>query len=123
MITTQKDISNSLNITKDTTNPTQGANINEEDEEEGENDFLNSYITVTEASTPDHQPIQYSDNEIKFTQPGTQVCVFQYNVLPPIGKIFRVNKKYNLVEMFFKPWQMYQADGDGILHPIGLLKP
>jgi hypothetical protein len=123
-ITSDKDTSNSQNILQDSTIPTHGADASEGDDEDDDNDFLNSYITVTKAPPPpDQQPIQYGDNEIKLTQPGTQVCVFQYNVLPPIGKVFRVNKKHNLVEMIFKPWQMYQADGDGNLHPIGLLKP
>jgi hypothetical protein len=59
-------------------------------------------------------------NKIKFCKHGTQVCMFEYETLPTIGKLFWVDQQHNLFEVAFTPGEVYQADSNGILQTIGL---
>ena len=64
-----------------------------------------------------------NDNDvITLTKPGFQVCTLEYNVLPVVGTLYIVNSDHNLVKVIYEPDMVYQTDGKGILHRIGLLK-
>ena len=58
-------------------------------------------------------------NNIQFCKPDTQVCVFEYEILPPVGNVFRVDQQHTLVVVFIRG-KVYQADSNGDLHTIGL---
>ena len=60
------------------------------------------------------------DNLIKLLKPGIQVCAFEYNILPPIGVYYRVNKNHHLVKVVIEPGIIYQADNECNLYKVGL---
>jgi hypothetical protein len=103
------------------------ANPDEEDPEDDEEneEFINNFITFkdtaspesTKCTIPNPQLSEYeSDSEIKLDTNGTQICMFKYDARPPIGSLFKVNKKHNLVQIKLKPGRVYQTDDNGILH-------
>ena len=97
----------------DEVNPKHYEEDDQEDEEGAE--FFNSMIDTTDTCSN-------SDSEIKLCNTGTQICAFQYNILPPVGSLFRVNKRHNLLQFKFRPGQVYQADVNGTLHKSNLMK-
>jgi hypothetical protein len=60
------------------------------------------------------------DNIIKLIKPGIQVCAFEYNIRPPVGIYYRVNKDHNMVKVEIEAGLMYQADHACTLYKVGL---
>jgi hypothetical protein len=60
------------------------------------------------------------DNVIQILKPGIQVCAFEYNILPPVGIYYRVNKNHHLVKVVIEPGIIYQADDECNLYKVGL---
>jgi hypothetical protein len=60
------------------------------------------------------------DNVIKILKPGIQVCAFEYNILPPVGIYYRVNKNHHLMKVVIEPGIFYQADDECNLYKVGL---
>jgi hypothetical protein len=60
------------------------------------------------------------DNVINILKPGIQVCAFEYNILPPVGIYYRVNKNHHLVKVVIEPGVIYQADDECNLYKLGL---
>ena len=91
------------------------------------------------AQASDTVPKQDSDI-IKLQNPGVQLTVFHYNILPVVGNTYKVNKDYHLEKVKYPvgqlyqanqqgtlervqyvPFQVYQADQEGILTPLGVV--
>jgi hypothetical protein len=85
----------------------------DQDEKEDEDDIteLDDLINVIH-SEPDIVP---SQTPIDIVNSGVQVCMFDYRVLPTIGKLYRVNNNHQLIQVFYKPGQDYHANPQGLL--------
>jgi hypothetical protein len=83
---------------------------------------------------------QCEQDIIKLKNPGVQLTVFHYNILPTVGNVYKVNKDYhlekvkyppgvlyqsnedgNLERVQYLPFQVYQADHQGIIMPLGVV--
>jgi hypothetical protein len=125
----------SLNIShKDTYMDTDQESTIDEDEEDA---VLDSLINVTDPSPILHEV----QPPLDIINPGFQVCMFDYRVLPTIGKLYRVNNNHQLIQVFYtpghyyhanqsgmlfqkayQPGQIYQADAQGQLHAMGWVR-
>jgi hypothetical protein len=96
------------------TTPNTEKEATDDEEEDMDDELINSHISECVIPVGNNTPIQ--NNIIKLRKPGTQVCVYEYDILPPVGKLFKVDKHHNFVQVTFKPGQVYQADQHGNLH-------
>jgi hypothetical protein len=96
------------------TTPNTEKEATDDEEEDMDDDLINSHISECVIPVGDNTPIQ--NNIIKVRKPGTQVCVYEYDILPPVGKLFKIDENHNFVQVTYKPGQVYQADQYGNLH-------
>ena len=108
------------------TNPQENMDNNSDTDTDSESDdasFTNSNIIpqrhLPTANITDPKD-QNGDNVIKLIKPGIQVCAFEYNIRPPVGIYYRVNKNHNMVKVEIEAGQMYQADHACTLYKVGL---
>ena len=81
---------------------------------------INSAQATESVHKQDNMPKQ--DNDIiKLQDPGVQLTVFNYNVLPTVGHTYKVNKDYHLEKIKYPTGQLYQANQEGILEQVQYL--
>jgi hypothetical protein len=81
---------------------------------------INSAQATESVHKQDNMPKQ--DNDIiKLQDPGVQLTVFHYNVLPTVGHTYKVNKDYHLEKIKYPTGQLYQANQEGILEQVQYL--
>jgi hypothetical protein len=106
--------------------PTQQPEITlkKNDHEEIDNDdHLDQYVmTISEDNMQDftHSNCLKIDDSLIPVKTGTTVSLYDFQQLPTPGNIYKVNDNHNLVAIKFIPGEIYQADDQGKLIPIGL---
>jgi hypothetical protein len=124
------DLSMNTNISQcdQESGPNGNNEVDSEDDEELQDGIIEepmdtTYIPPKMTPPSDNIPGINSQEEnittdrdvIKLQQPGVQLTVFHYNILPVIGNTYKVNSEYHLEKVKYPPGNWYFSNPQGTL--------